>query len=53
MKTKTVNKFFIGVKLSSIYPLLNQIAIQQGLNLNKVRELNIDKNVLVNSLVNN
>ena len=53
MKKSTVNIFFVGVKLSSIYPLLEQVATQQGLSLCRVREFNIAKQVLVNSIINN
>lgn len=53
MKIKTINKFFVGVTLSSINPLLEIVAKQQRLNIGRLREFNIIKSVLVNSIINN
>jgi len=53
MKKTAIRKFFSGTTISNTLPLLNIVAIQQGLNLSKVREYNIAKNVLINSIINN
>lgn len=52
MNTATKN-YFRGMTLRQAFPILNEIAKQNGLRLNRLREMNIAMNIMADSIVKN
>jgi len=45
--------YYCDMTLRQVFPLLNEIAIQNGLKLSRIREFKIAKKILINSIVKN
>lgn len=52
-QNRITKKYFSGIKLSKVFPLLKIIANQNGLNLNRAREFKIAQRLLAISVVYN
>jgi hypothetical protein len=50
---EAIKNYFNGMKLRHAFPVLNEIAKQNGLKLNHARELRIAMRIMADSIVKN
>jgi len=51
--SEAIKNYYSGLRFSQVYPLLKQVAKQNGLNLSRLREYKIAKRILAHSIVKN
>lgn len=46
-------RYYCGMTITQVYPLLKIVAIQNGLDLSRMRQFRIARNILAKSIVKN